>query len=545
MAVSRWLPLLLLLLLAFAPQDGQAAALATCDWMTADKVAAPDEGACGAYTGITNKAVKCIGVTLMKAAPPVMDGLRTIAWPIAQAVILFGFALVGYRLMLGGMGQNMRVELMMFVIKACLVVYFMFNMEEWFSRAVCVSGDFLNALTGVLKSQTGVRMMCIRGGDLDTFTIWNYMDCFIASILMMDPESASVLPGGPGASLLMVPLGVVIFGMVVAASFSGPIGTYLMLAGVAAIFTLLFSFFRAAYAFLVSIIAVMILLVISFFIIPLTLLTKFNDGNSIFSALFNGWLRALTTNLMMPLVVVSFVTFSVVALDYFFFSAPKSLMESVFLKQASAVSSADIERLRHGFLQSTSLNLGSMFVPNAMVPDPTARPDISTSNIGQTLNLNFNPSDITLPAMPSMNIRQHPVLQTAAAECLRNDACARELQNAYMEGMLSAFATMLVLAALIFAIMENLPNLGLRLIGDIGRSASIADMPFSSNTSSGMLPNIYGNMMSARDDALRGAGGQTIDSVRAATATEISQTLTDIPRNMTRGSIFEGMWGRR
>lgn len=551
MGVKRWLPVLLLLLVLIPQSGWSAAAGPRCSWMTEDQPAG--SGACSAYKGITNKAVKCISISLMDASATILPQIRTIAWPIAQAIILFGFALMGYRLMLGGLGQNAKGELLMFVIKGALVVYFMFNMEMWFARAVCVSGDVLDALTGVLKSQTMVQMMCIRGGDLDSYNVWNYMDCFIGSLLMLDPENSSPIPGaGPGNPLMLIPLGIVMFGAMVGSAFSGPLGTYLMFTGIAAIFTLVFSFFRAAYAFLTALIAVMILVVVSLFILPLIMLGKFGDGNSIPGALFNGWLRALMANLMLPVVVVAFITFSIIAIDYFFFSAPKSLMESVFLKSADTVSNDDIEAFRHGFLQDTKINLGSMFIPDSLVPNTTERPTTSTSSIVQTLAAPFGPVEVNSPSLPALNIRQHPTLRTAAADCLKNDLCAKELQNAFMEGLLSAFATMMVLSALIFTLMESLPQLGLKLIGDIGRAAPIDAMPFANQRGDGtFMPNIYGNVLRERDQALQRTTinpmtGQAYDlqTIRPGTSADLMQPLENLPNTMMRGSIFEGMFPR-
>lgn len=156
-------------------------------------------------------------------------------------------------------------------------------------------------------------------GDFQGEEPWNKLDCIVGKMYGF---------GGNGATI-----GTAIFGMVAVMPSSGQMGGMLMMAGITALTLVLRLVIRAAYTYLMAMIVMGFLIVISPVLIPLIFM-------GVTFQYFEHWLRALMSTMLMPLVVLAYVTLAFLVLDKMMFDDKNGI--------AKIVTKEDFEKAQRG-----------------------------------------------------------------------------------------------------------------------------------------------------------------------------------------------------
>lgn len=136
---------------------------------------------------------------------------------------------------------------------------------------------------------------------------WNFLDCILGEIFGFGPRAT---------------IGGALFGLLGSALGSGKFGPVLALGGVMVIYFILRLILRAVYTYLMSLIVVGFLIVMSPLLIPLILL-------GVTFQYFEHWLRALTASMLLPMIVLAYVTLAFLALDHMLYDEEKGLAKQL------------------------------------------------------------------------------------------------------------------------------------------------------------------------------------------------------------------------
>jgi type IV secretory pathway VirB6-like protein len=442
---------------------------------------------CSQYTGVVNKAVKCITRSFLEALDSYLNSaaFQDFVRPLISMVLVIAVMVFGFRLMFNDFQQSdVRSETLLFIIKIGMVVMFTREIDEWYGYGVCVIGDALDILMSTIRDSNIVNQACLAGQEA-TFTegqvgVWHYMDCFLGSFIMFNLNDVeSPLELGAAAA---IPLGFSMFGILVATAANTHIGFAIFFIGISAFFLMLLTIFRGAYYFLVSIMGIAFMFALSFLFIPCCLFKKTHKY-------FENWLGKVTEYFLQPLILIAFLVFAVMILDYMIYTAPTSLYSSIFMEEF-----ADITPEMAALMPEATVVVcdteRTVSTINGVLQEIPSFDTTGRSLENQGLGLSSIEDRV---CFVNFMIQNHPVFRNITdpemARCLAYPECAAQIQDQFFMMVLGSLTFFALVVYMIMVILEQIPNYGTILFGQgwsFYHAQAGGDVPFAQNITEGI-----------------------------------------------------------
>ncbi|MDX1974945.1 MAG: type IV secretion system protein [Rickettsiales bacterium] len=217
---------------------------------------------CPNVEGLTLRIVKCVLDTFLVAANRVLVPISNFMASTVQAACVLAVAILGIS-MISGKARNAWKESAILMTKISLVLVFSNSFgAEYFNANGGLFGVLLDTMNDILDRVT-LSMEWIDGGcvlsqnDADGLRAFWLMDCVIEN-LIGGIYTLGSLAGG-------------LLGFIVASFFSGAIGVFVAAMVGALIVLFCFAVVRAVYIYLISMMALSMMVIISPLVIPLAL----------------------------------------------------------------------------------------------------------------------------------------------------------------------------------------------------------------------------------------------------------------------------------
>jgi len=239
----------------------------------------------------------------------IQDGLRD----FVKLMLVFAVMFFGVGILLGKINLGSKKELMIFIVKFSLVLYFSLGtawQSKFFNGVYNASSDFAMMVFKINAGEAEVKRDGCQFGDVtlpdgtleDTGRNYPEGKKYLAIFDTLDCKLARYLGFGPEAS------GANIAKIVLAGYFVGPIGIYFSLCVLILGFFMLALTIRALHIFLSSILGIVLMVLISPLIIPTVLFEKTNN-------LFKGWLKQLISFTLQPMILFAYIAIFVTIVD--------------------------------------------------------------------------------------------------------------------------------------------------------------------------------------------------------------------------------------
>ena len=276
-------------------------------------------------SGDCSSGYKTIGTSEMKMGNKVNERsffqiLQEQMLNVVKATLSFAVMFLGFKILLG-VGSIKKPELLVFLLKISLVVYFVmgnawqsvffdgvYRASEYASRLVfnVAISDDPEKIDGcqfgrVLSNNGSIKQVGTYPANKEYLAIWDTIDCKIARYLGVSDSSMSAIGKMIAGNLL--------------SSFL-PITAWLNKAGI--FLSFLFMIFgciliataiRALHVFISSAFLIILLVYISPIIIPLCLFKRTED-------IYNAWLKTLLGTAIQPIVLFAYLGIFISVLDY-------------------------------------------------------------------------------------------------------------------------------------------------------------------------------------------------------------------------------------
>ena len=457
-------------------------------------------GKCTNYPGLTNKIAACIRLTLVDISDLFYDGFYKLIRSAIGAFVTFAISIYGVLAAMGMLEKPGR-DAIVFLIKLSLVTYFTMNVNQiyqWNLELMDTAGE---AVVSFIPQSGSI------GGDGDYSQVtclqkmhekatakpqegnpivgpWLAMDCVIDSVIGLKKENVKEFADAGAENWANDKIagegmarGLVRFFF---SSFqSSAMGILIGVIGFIFIYGLIFLIIRTLLTYLGGYLAVTFLLIFAPLFIPLILFRATKEY-------FDKWLRLLISVTIQPVIMLLFITFTVVAVDLAVFSGRYSVMYAIAGEQSRA----------QGFNLNAYLDQHQVVVQKyedivrikteheaqgcgPLTPDPNAGPNPITQTFVNR-KLAENKGEATSDDCRDYPMRLwHDSIDWAKLASVRNPAPNAE-GNATPAQQISRE----VLAAMIFAgilvfLMQNLlrivPMISNDLLGDLGISPDLAN----------------------------------------------------------------------
>lgn len=309
-----------------------------------DTTSALKDTDCSQYAGVTNRIVTCVRTTLQDVM--IGDGSegsssffgdfyalvqKMIAGFLTLAVIIYGI-LAAY-----GMMEKPSRDAMMFVVKFAFVTFFILRVDWMYTELTGVMDTMGQAVVGFAPAQEGVeadrQSVCLRemveatdANEADYTAPWMGMDCLIDSVIginMVDASKTAIggdtskevgnrLLDGTGLArgllaFLFSSMGTSILGLIVA------------VIGFLFVYSMVFLIAKALFTYLMGYLGITVLMIVAPIFIPLVLFRKTKE-------FFDRWMKLVISFTLQPILVLIFITFSIMAVDYAMFSGKYSVV---------------------------------------------------------------------------------------------------------------------------------------------------------------------------------------------------------------------------
>ena len=232
---------------------------------------------------------------------------------VVKMILVFSVTFLGMNILIGKTDVRNKKELMMYVLKIGLVLYFATG-DAWqtvfFKGVYGASNEFsmmvfkINAGNdekkrdgcqfGYISNSSGEQ---ISSGRLyppgkEYLALWDTLDCKIMRYLGFGPEASA-------ANIVMV---------ILAGYFTGAIGMYFAMAVMFFGFFFLAATLRALHIFLASAVSIIIMVFVSPLIIPLCLFERTKS-------IYNNWLKELISFCLQPMILFAYIAFFITIMD--------------------------------------------------------------------------------------------------------------------------------------------------------------------------------------------------------------------------------------
>lgn len=257
--------------------------------------------------GITRRVVDCIKALTITVAKRFLDNIK----PYVEATIIITMVLsvTFYGVMLAiGMVQFLRKDTAIFIIKLIAVGFFALQFTQHFEFIIGIMDGLLDIVTYYMTQSQVAQCDDAGMGQVlearDAYSIWDRIDCLFITFLGLKaagevPESVLYVIGG----MILVAQG---YGVVIIAIC------------IAFIITLLLAVVRSVKIYIVSVMAVAVLVITSIFFIPLLLFSTTKQY-------FDKWLMSLAAYMLIPIFLVAFLVMLIAVLDSLIYKGPQSL----------------------------------------------------------------------------------------------------------------------------------------------------------------------------------------------------------------------------
>ncbi len=488
-------------------------------------------GKCKNYPGLTNKIAACIRLTLVDVSGIFFDGFYKLIQSAVAAFVTFAVSIYGVLVAMGMLEKPGR-DAMVFLLKLSLVTYFTMNVHQiydWNMALMDTAGEavvsFIPQSGSITDEGDYSQLVCLQKMHQKASATpqegnpivgpWLAMDCLVDSVIGLKKENVKELTSAGADEWKNQKLagegmarGLVRFFF---SSFqSSAMGIMIAVIGFVFIYGLIFLIIKALLTYLGGYLAVTFLLIFAPLFIPLILFRVTKEY-------FDKWLRLLISVTMQPVIMLIFITFSVVAIDLAIFSGNFSVMYKI-AGEASRANGFNLNRYlddHQVVLQKTEdlvriKNEHQSQGCGPLTPDPNAgdSPTIRTF-INPKLSQNGG-------AGASDNCRDYPIqfwhdsIDWEALANARNPAVQAEAGATVAQQISREVFSALILAGILVFMMQNLlrivPVISNDLLGDFGVSPNLA-------AQFGSLPG-------------QAAAGQAAAKVSGNLGTSIAQALT-------------------
>jgi hypothetical protein len=269
---------------------------------------------CSCYNGVANRVVACIRMTVHEAADNYFTGIYLIFARAIGAFLTIGVIVYGVMLA-SGQVEKLGRDTMILGIKVAFIVYFVTNADELYWMAVRIMDELANAFLVHAVwpggSGTGCAMLS---------TVWNRLDCLLDGVIgITNPNipADGALKTLTGDALQRGMLAF-FFQLMTSSSLTFVIG----LMGMIFTYTLVFFVIKTIFAYLVSFLVLVFLLMLTPIFVPLVLF-------KVTKQFFDKWVRLVMSCILQPVLLIAFISMAISALDVTVFSGPTSFMRIV------------------------------------------------------------------------------------------------------------------------------------------------------------------------------------------------------------------------
>lgn len=269
---------------------------------------------CSCYNGVANRVVACIRMTVHEAADNYFTGIYLIFARAIGAFLTIGVIVYGVMLA-SGQVEKIGRDTMILGIKVAFIVYFVTNADELYWMAVRIMDSLANAFLVHAVWPGGSGTGC---GQLST--VWNRLDCLLDGVIGItspDIPADGALKTLSGDALERGMLAF-FFQLMTSTSLTFVIG----LMGMIFTYTLVFFVIKTIFAYLVSFLVLVFLLMLTPIFVPLVLF-------KVTKQFFDKWVRLVMSCILQPVLLIAFISMAISALDVTVFSGPTSFMRIV------------------------------------------------------------------------------------------------------------------------------------------------------------------------------------------------------------------------
>jgi len=494
-------------LIAFSVAFSSYAANASdgCKWLEPDvsQIGTDKTGTfamCLGYEGFTNKAVRCITKTTVDAIALFLDSdaIKIYYADLVKMVFMCYIMYFGIRVSLGHINaRQLRGSAIWVVLKMALAIYVVEHGAEWYGYLVCSTGDIVDVITkimseklslsaGCFNKSAAVGQVCVNlnnksqatglGINNDGVNVWNYLDCLLGSFISFSPNSVTATPEASIGIGMALPLGLSIFGLIVAGSASGYIGMAMMASGVLAVSLMLLSIMRAAFLFVQSILGLALMFAAVGLFVPFAI---FDNKQGLFKQMFNSWVNLIIRFMLEPVFLVAILIMVIKLFDHAIYTGNNSLMRELF--QKDEICDTDVQKLN----ESGLIKLNIFPTMSAMVSSATVNqdPDVKQMDNKFRTKIDNLPEELKdknnllnsklIETLPGLNIAAHPAFNGKAElqDCIKDQECSKGLLNHFLTGLVGSLLQLAFVCYMALAILDNLPTMVTSMVSSISSTS--------------------------------------------------------------------------
>lgn len=264
------------------------------------QVIGADGSICPAYSGFMARIVPCIIDVIIATTQQYLSTFLIYFLPTTGAVMTLAVLLYAFTLLTGRTRAVTR-EGMILALKIGGVMLAMNSLALLFPA-------FMNTMSFLVESVSFYLPSVLQEQCPFANNLWQSVDCALAYVV------GGILPGFSVVNGM--------FGFLVGALFSGPIGVALFFLGLGVVLVLMYTLFQAVFILLGAYISLALLMVISPLMVPLVVL-RATKGY------FEKWLRLLISVILQPMFLFAYLTMMLVTMETVIFTGQFSLYRSI------------------------------------------------------------------------------------------------------------------------------------------------------------------------------------------------------------------------
>lgn len=429
---------------------------------------------CEDYPGITYRIVGCVRMTLENASGAFFVNFFPLVKGYFNAVLTLGVAIYGV-MMAAGMVEKIGRDSIVLLLKIAFVAYFVQNIGGLYSTVT----DMMDAMSAAVFNFATINHPSAPVCMIGKANIWERMDCLIDTLFGLK-SNIGAAPAAAGAAadatsnIRLEGNGlarglIAFFGSALVSSVPGFI---VGIIGFMFLYIMLFFMLKVIFVYLMAYMAILFLLIIGPFFMPLVLFR-------VTKQYFDNWVKLIISCAMQPVLMVVFVSFAVAAVDVVVFSGDKSFVRTI-AGDAATASGFNLNR----YIESKGGYVDHTFGPTVHGTSTRNIPSNSQVRQGITGSLISNDCGLTQAANNGVN-----GVVTAAQECAEGwvvgittkeidwkklaearqppvvQGDAENLEQAFMRELYASAILTAVMMFIINALMKVVPQLANDLVG--------------------------------------------------------------------------------
>jgi hypothetical protein len=272
---------------------------------------------CSRYEGLSTRIVACVQATVRTAGNTIFTDFYPMVANFVAAVLTFGVIVFGI-MMAMGMVEKLSRDAMVLLLKVAFVAYFVQNVDMLYAWVIAMVDSLSNIMFTFATVQHPTTPVCI----VNKVSVWERVDCLTDTLIGIRTENSA---GGGGSSNRYLTGHGLMRGLVAffgSAFFSSIPGFIIGVIGFLFLYTMVIFMVKALFTYLMAYMALMFLMILAPFFMPMVLFR-------VTKLYFDTWVKLIIGFALQPVIIVTFVTFAVAAMDVVVFSGQRSFVRTI------------------------------------------------------------------------------------------------------------------------------------------------------------------------------------------------------------------------